>query len=404
MAKRILFLTPHLPYPPHQGGALRNYGLIQGLVERGHELALLSFREPEQDDVSNTPLGELCSPAQTVIAPVRTVSNRLRDLAAGHADMTRRFWSGSFADVLKHMLIAHQFDVVHMDIELTEYLPLMQHYAPDTVLVYDALNAEYDLQQRIAMQDLRTLKRLPFAGYSLIQARRLRRVESKLCEAVDQVFACSQVDADKLATLPHSTPVDVIPNAITVGDYAATADDVNLQRPALVFTGKMDFRPNVDAALWFAEEILPLIQREEPAAHFTIVGQKPHARLDVLRERNDITLTGFVSAIQPYIAAADVYVAPLRMGSGTRFKLLESMALGQAIVSTRIGAEGLDAQDGEQLILADTAQEFADRVLMLMRDKDLKEHLAVQGRQFVTEHYDWSAIIPRVEAGYGFND
>jgi glycosyltransferase involved in cell wall biosynthesis len=404
MAKRILFLTPHLPYPPHQGGALRNYGLMKGLAERGHELAILSFREPAQDDVDATPLADFCNPAQTVIAPVRTISDRLRDLAAGHADMTRRFWSEAFADTLQNMLSEQQFDVIHMDIEMTGYLPVMQQHAPDAVLVYDALNAEYDLQQRIALQDLRTLKRLPFAGYSLIQARRLRRVESRLCETVDQVFACSQVDANKLAALSHDAPVDVIPNAITVGDYTASAGEINLQRPALVFTGKMDFRPNVDAALWFAEEILPLIQREEPASHFTIVGQKPHARLDVLRARSDVTLTGFVPAIQPYIAAADVYVAPLRMGSGTRFKLLESMALGQAIVSTHIGAEGLGAQDGEHLILADTPQDFADKVLLLLRDKTLREQLATQGRRFVAKYYDWSAIIPRVEAGYGFNN
>ncbi len=400
MAYRVLFLIPHLPYPPHQGGALRNFGLIKGLAERGCTVSLLTFSGPEQPPVEQTPLAAFCDDVRTIPMPVRATGQRLRDLLAGHADLARRFWSDRYDEELERLLRQKAFDVIHLDIEMAGYLSTIRQHAPHAALIYDALNAEYELQRRIALQDLRSPTRLPLAAYSLIQARRLRRLETLLCRASAHVFACSEVDAALLARLPHRTPITVVPNAITTARYEVLPPPAELPHPALVFTGKMDYRPNVDAVLWFARAILPLVQARQPDAHLIVVGQQPHPRLDVLRGRPDVTLTGYVPDVQPYIAAADVYVAPLRMGSGTRFKLLEAMAMGSPVVSTHIGAEGLAVQDGVHLRLADTAGEFASAVLDLLADECARQELAANARRLVREHYDWSAIIPRVEAGY----
>jgi glycosyltransferase involved in cell wall biosynthesis len=162
----------------------------------------------------------------------------------------------------------------------------------------------------------------------------------------------------------------------------------------------MDYRPNVDAALWFALEVLPRIQRSVPDAHFTVVGQKPHPRLDRLRELPGVTLTGQVPDIRPFIQAADVYVAPLRMGSGTRLKLLEAMAMERAIVSTRLGAEGLEAAAGEALVIADQPGSFASAVVDLLQDAARRQILGRQASALVRARYDWPVIIPRVEAVY----
>ena len=403
MTKRhILFLIPLLPYPPNQGGALRYYGIMRGLARRGHTVSLATFRTPDQPEAKQTPLVDLCQHIITQPAPERSKAQRLVDLLGGHADLERRFWSEPMQTELITLLQTQHFDVIHMGIEMAAYLPALSQYAPDTLIVYDALNAEYELQRRIAQQDLRSLRRLPLGIYSLIQSRRLHRVETKLCRAAGHIFACSAVDAEKLAALPHTTPISVVPNAISVQNYTVgehTAHDL-LQHPVLVFTGKMDYRPNVDAVLWFASDILPLIRAVEPGVHFTIVGQRPHERLNALRENPAITLTGFVEDIQPYISEADVYVVPLRMGSGTRFKLLESMALGSAIVSTRIGAEGLAVEHEKHLLLADSAPQFAEAVLRLLHDDDLQNRLKGTGRQLISERYDWQAIIPDIEAGY----
>ncbi len=396
----VLFLIPHFPYPPHSGGTLRNFGMIKGLVDAGYHITLVSFTEAGQT-VTGTPLDDLCETVIGVPAPQRSTGTRLLELVQGHADMARRFWSPAFRDRLAALLEARQFDVIHMDVEMVGYLPLIQEKGGNARLVYDALNAEYELQARIAGQDARTLSRLPVALYSWIQSRRLRRVEGKLCAVVDHVFACSGVDADLLRDLDHTTTVSVVPNAISVSNYKpADFARLDLKHPSLVFTGKMDFRPNVDAVMWLANDILPRIQEKVPGTHLYIVGQQPHARMEELQSREDITITGTVPQVQPYVMSCDVYVASLRMGSGTRFKLLEAMSMNAPVVSTSIGAEGLEVTSGHHLLLADTAVEFAQQVVRLLKDESLRSRIVKNGRALVESNYDWSVIVPRIEAGY----
>jgi len=402
MSNRILFLTPQLPYPLHQGTTLRNFGLIQGLAKRGHQVGLLSYVEPGQPEVGSTPLADLCDLAETIRPPERSRMDRLRDLARGFADMERRRWSVEFARKLEQILAAHSFDVIHIEgIEMTPYLEILKRAAPKALLIYDAHNAEYALQKRIAQQDVRRPTRWLAAGYSVIQATRLRSLETRVCRSVDRVIAVSEADAAILGELPHRTPITVIPNAIMSDAYQREETQAaEIPHPAMVFTGKMDFRPNVDAALWFVDHIQPRILEEVGDAHFVVVGQKPHPRLDSLRDRPNVTVTGYVDAIQPYLRAASVYVAPLRMGSGTRLKLLEAMAMGCAIVSTRIGAEGLAVENGVHILLADTAAEFAAAVVSLLHNAELRAILGSRAQMLVREGYDWQAIIPAVESVY----
>jgi sugar transferase (PEP-CTERM/EpsH1 system associated) len=397
MPKHILFLIPHLPYPPHAGGTLRNFGLIKGLAERGHHISLLTFRDSDQAQTQNTPLSRYCSLIIALPAPQRSIITRLRDLLAGYADMGRRFWSEEYARELGQLLDSHKFDVIHLDLEMAGYLPQINEKRDKARLIYDSLNAEYDLQWRIALRDLKIPTRFPMALYSLIQTDRLTKLETRLCRAVDAISACSEADANKLGELKHATPITVVPNAIDVGSYQAVPAEPTMVHPALVFTGKMDFRPNIDAVLWFADEILPLIRSEIPDAHLYVVGQKPHTRLERLRGRPDITLTGFVPDIKPYLAGADVYVAPLRMGSGTRFKLLEAMAMKRGVVSTSLGAEGLAVTSGKHLLLADNAQSFAKAVISLLNSPEQSKTMGAEAAKLVQDHYDWDAIIPRME-------
>jgi glycosyltransferase involved in cell wall biosynthesis len=163
----------------------------------------------------------------------------------------------------------------------------------------------------------------------------------------------------------------------------------------------MDFRPNVDAVLWFVQKVLPLVQAEMPEVRFVVVGQRPHRRLDALRDDPSVTLTGRVEDTRPYITDAAVYVVPLRMGGGTRFKILEAMAMGKPVVSTRLGAEGFPVTHGRDLLLADTPADFAAAVVGLLRSPEQQAELVRAGRAFVEQQYDWRVIVPKVEAVYG---
>ncbi len=393
----LLFLTPQAPYPPRQGTAIRNWGLVRHLSRR-HTITLLTFLEPGQA----APAGELleaCQHVAAIPAPARTRWDRVRTLLSPEPDLARRLWSPAFAAALRQLLREQAFDGLHVEgLELAPYLAGLDPALTPRRVIYDAHNVEYLLQRRAARTDLARPARWPAALYSHVQWRRLRRLEAEVGRAVSAVTCVSPEDAAALAALvPGLRPV-LVPNGIDVDDYAGFAAEAS--GPAVVFTGKMDYRPNVDAVLWFAREIWPRLRARVPAAEGLIVGQKPTPAVRALHGQAGLVVTGAVEDTRPYIARAGVYVAPLRMGGGTRFKLLEAMALGRPIVSTTVGAEGFPVTSGQELILADEPASFAEAVADLLGDEPRARALAAAGRAFVRARYDWRVIIPAVEALY----
>lgn len=390
----MLLLTPALPYPPHQGGALRNYGILRGLREAGHRISLFSFSD---QTVEGTPLPSLCDHIVTVKPPVRSPAKRLRDLVlSGHPDLARRLETPDSREKLTQLLTSVRFDLIQFEgLEMAIYLPLVRQLQPAAKLIYDAHNAEYALQRVIAKIETKNRKRIAAAAYSQVQAARIHRFEKAISAAADGVIAVSDEDAAALRSFRVDGNIHVLPNGIFVDDYTTPPQQrLELGDHALVFTGKMDYRPNVDAMLWFAGDVLPLIRERAPHARLYIVGQKPHSSLDALRSRDDIELTGWVAEIQPFLHAAGVYVAPLRMGSGTRLKILEAMAAGCAVVATNTAAAGLHDDARRHIALADDEHAFADAVIRLLNDAPERARLGKESRAAVQAHYDWSALMP----------
>jgi glycosyltransferase involved in cell wall biosynthesis len=394
---RILFLTGQVPYPPQAGGALRTYGLLDGLHRAGHTLDLLTFCEPGQAEPSTTPLANLCQQIHAVPTPTRSIKTRLRDLLfSNQADMARRFYSPEYSSALSTLLAQNDYDLVHIEsLEMAAYLPIIRSQS-GIHIIYDSFNAEFDLQRLIFNIDRHDPARLPGAIYSLIQWRRLTRFERYVCQQVDRVIAVSEPDAKAFRKLAPNAAVDVVPNGIYVDEYTQPSSQLELGSAALLFTGTMNYRPNVDAVLWFADNVLSEIRKAVPDVRLFIVGNKPHERLNSIRQRTDIEVTGYVQDVLPFLHSASVYVAPLRMGSGTRLKLLQAMAAGCPIVSTHVGAQGLDVTSGREMILADDAISFAQATITLLRDSKLRQGLASAAHQLVCERYDWSVIIPRL--------
>jgi glycosyltransferase involved in cell wall biosynthesis len=282
-------------------------------------------------------------------------------------------------------------------LELGRYLHTVRRVAPGVHTVYDAHNAEISIQRRALASDRQDPRRWPAALYSRLQLQPLARFETAVCRLADAVTVVSTVDGSTLAALaPGLTPI-VVPNGIDLDDYFLTRPPA-VNAAVIAFTGKMDYRPNVDAAIWFANKIMPLVQAHRPEAVFQIVGQGAPPQLTRAGDRPGIVVTGAVPDARPYISRAAVYVAPLRMGGGTRFKLLEAMALARPIVSTRIGAEGFEVESGRELLLADTPDEFAAAVQRLFDDVELAARLGACGREFVRRSYSWDTILPRLDA------
>jgi glycosyltransferase involved in cell wall biosynthesis len=268
------------------------------------------------------------------------------------------------------------------------------------MIIYDAHNAETLIQYRAFQTDRLQVSRWPAALYSRLQLPRLARLERQTAAAADVVLCVSEEDSSALCRLlPGLHPV-LVPNGIFLAEYPATLKPAGLPSPALVFSGKLDYRPNVDAVLWFARQILPLIRKTHPEATFVVVGKKAVPAIRQLAEDPAITLTGPVPDVRPLITAATVFVAPLRMGGGTRFKILEAMALRRPVVSTTIGAEGFPITDGRELLLADTPSAQARAVCSLLEDAPTRARLGAAGRSFVEANYQWPEIMPRLEEVY----
>ena len=405
---RLLFLTPQLPLPPHtgitKGTTLRNFGLLAGLAAR-HQVHLLSFSSPGDGPDPARALQDVCTSVEPVPEPDRGIRDRIWALLTSRSpDLAHRLTSPDFARALQDLLAAQSFDVIQFEgLETAPYLAQVLEHADRTGvrprLVLDEHNAEYVLQRRVFEMDVQRPRRWPSALYSLAQWHKLKRFEAWACRHVDAVVAVSETDARALRQIAPGARVSVVPNGLDVQSYADFASAEALPPQSLIFTGTMDYRPNVDAVLWFAQHVYPLVQRRVPGVRFYVVGRRPHSRLDPLRRQPGIEITGGVPDTRPFIRAASAYVIPLLSGGGTRFKVLEAMAMRCPIVSTSMGCDGFPVVSGRDVLLADEPEAFAEQVVGLLSDERLRRELGKAGLEFA-RRYDWSEIVPMLDEVY----
>ena len=224
------------------------------------------------------------------------------------------------------------------------------------------------------------------------QWRRMRTVEREQCLRFDHVVAVSPEDAAVFRERYGVERVSSVPTGVDT-EFFRPSGSVTRTPASIVFTGSMDWMPNEDGMLWFVEEILPRIERAVPEATLTIVGRRPTARVQALAEgRTNVTVTGTVDDVRPYLEAAAVVVVPLRVGGGTRIKIYEAMGMERAVVSTTIGAEGLDVTNGEHIVLADDASAFADAVVDLLRAPERADRLGRSAADHVRAHFGWASV------------
>ncbi|MDF1513019.1 MAG: glycosyltransferase [Anaerolineae bacterium] len=389
----LLVLTPQVPYPPKQGTALRNWGLLRSLAEQ-YKVSLLSFYADDQDAEVPAILHKLLHQVALFPQPERHISDRLRDLVfTRRPDLVLRLKSAPFAAEMKHWVERYTYDwIVVEGLEMAPYLDQIKPGATSPKVLFDDHNCEYILQQRAARTDWRKPSRWVGALYSSIQWRKLRRYESEVCNAVDTVVCVSEDDALAIKRIAPGVQPLVIPNGISFDEYAGYKTGITLQQPAFVFTGTMNFRPNVDGVIWFAQHVWPMIRQELPDAHFYVVGRHPHPRLNALAETPGMMITGGVPETRDYIHAAAVYVVPLLVGGGTRLKILESTAMAKAVVATSLGAEGFTRPE-QAMILADTPDTFASACIRLAKDVQEREAWGSRASVFARS-YDWANLMP----------
>ena len=391
---RILFLAPEPPFPPISGARIRNLNLIRALA-LNHDVSLLTLGEASDD--SRERLRRLCREVEFVPIPLRTGTQRVRDLARLEPDLARRLHSPALAARAREIAERIQPDLIHVG-------GLEMAFAADPLrgraaILFDEHNAEYVLQRRAFENELRGSGNPVAAAYSLLQWLKLRRFEGLACREADGTMAVSAVDAAAIRAAAGSVRLAIVPNTIDIEDYPTRGIPAP-GNPTVAFTGKMDFRPNVDAVVWFVSSVWPLIHRARPDARFLIVGRGPTPAVRSLGNAPGVAVTGEVPDDRPYMEGAAAFVVPMRVGGGVRIKVLQAMAAGVPIVSTSLGFEGVAATPGLHLSVADEPAAFADAVLGLLNEPASAESQVRAARGLVAATYDWRAIAPVLDSFY----
>jgi glycosyltransferase involved in cell wall biosynthesis len=385
---RILIVTPSVPYPPKWGFGIRVYQMVRYLAER-HQVSVLCYAGPH-DHEHVAALSRTGASVHTVVRepPVTGAKRRsqLTSLLSPASFQRQGLDSMAMRAAIKEILAAHEFDVIQIESSQMSAFD----FGNPPLLLLDEHNIEYELLYRAFKTERSLLRKL----YNAIEYQKFRREEQRSWRRADGCILTSDREQVILKRHAPEVPTLVVPNGVDV-DYfrpRRAPTDPN----AIVFMGVMHYRPNVDAALFFGREILPRILRKRPDARFVIVGGGAPDELRRLAGPH-LILTEEVPDTRPYVSGAGVFVVPLRMGSGTRLKVLEGLAMGRPLVSTSLGCEGIAAVHGEHLLVADDADLFSRQVLHVLEDADLAATLGRNGRALVEGSYSWPSVIAGLE-------
>jgi glycosyltransferase involved in cell wall biosynthesis len=387
---RILWVKAGKLLPVDTGGKIRSYNILRQLA-RDHHVTLLSYYGGKKDLIYEGEIERELPGAETIYTAALDGG-----VLAQSLDYVRRiFQAAPFAvnkfthrDVKRVVtagLTENKFDVAVCDF-LSASLNFPENLATPTVLFQH--NVETALWQRMASTESNLAKRMAYK----IEARKMARYERVALRKFHHVIAVSDHDREQMRAMNPSCPISVVPTGVDTQKYDV-APPAQAEPPSITFLGSMDWEPNVDAVIYFCQEIFPRVRAEFPSALFQIVGRNPHSRVKQLAS-DSVQVTGTVPSVAEYLRDATLVVVPLRIGGGTRLKIFEAMAMGKAVISTSIGAEGLDVNNGRDLILADDATAFATAIILLLRDAELRRQYE-QAAARLAGQYDWSKIVQR---------
>lgn len=385
---RILWVKMGGLWPATTGGRVRSLQIISDLARR-HQVTVLTTHGPGDDPDG---LARQLSHCQRVVSIPFAVTKR-GDLAFVPA--VARSWLSPYpVDLWKWRMpalrneVCRAIDSGDVDLCVSDFLFAainipMQGAVPVVLFQH---NVEHLIWQRLAAVESRLWRRALIE----IEWRKLRAREADACLRSDLTIAVSEHDGQRLEELAPGIKAVAIPTGVDTTYFTADAHHEHPSR--LVFSGSMDWHPNEDAVIHFADVLLPRIRAAIPDASFTIVGRNPSSRVRDLGTRPGIVVTGTVDDVRPWIGEASVYVVPLRAGSGTRLKIFEALAMGKAVVSTTVGAEGLGLEPSRHFLAADDTATFADAVISVLRNAERRRALGQAGRQLVEANYSWPKI------------
>jgi len=402
MRDSVLVLSQCLPYPPHSGVANRTYNILVQL-QRAFDIHLVAFsRRNHQADVAarlaaRQALGERLTAVHEP-APIpgehsraSRIASHLLSVLTGRPYTLFEYRSSTFARSLQAALSSSRPALVHLDsLDLYGWIARL----PTVPLAVTHHSVESDLLRARA----RRIASLPLRGYLRHQARLVEKIERQWCSRVGLNVMMSDTDGAKLRTLAPGARTVTAPNGVDIDYFTPRTDS---RRPGqLLFLGPTYMYPNRDAVQWFLESMWSAVREAVPIAEFHLVGKAPTADRDRFCGQPGVRCHGYVPDVRPHLTAASCSIVPIRVGGGTRLKILDSWASGTPVVSTTVGCEGLEARDGHNILIRDDPRAFADAVVQVLSDADLRGRLQDAGRATAERRYSWRVIGDELIAAY----
>jgi polysaccharide biosynthesis protein PslH len=400
----ILFVSPRQCWPAASGAKLRDFHLAKALGSRCRlHYAFFSAAGATPPTRRELPF---CHDLIVVPpAPSYTAGNLVRGLLGRWPLPVLNYTSPQMTAALGRIAATVSFDLVHLDsIHLAAYEPLLRRALPSSRIVYDWHNIESDIMYQYAAKAPSPARKL----YSAVTARKLAALERRMLKSAFGHLVCSERERDKLAQWSPGTRIEVIENGVEIGRFPNAARP-DASRHRIVFVGLMNYHANVEAVAWFTRNIWPGLRKRFPNWKLTLVGADPAPAVLELRREEGVEVTGTVPDIAPYYEQAVAAIVPLLSGGGTRLKILEAMAAGVPVVSTPIGAEGLDVSPGDNILLAPTdnsasreriQEKWTAALDSLASQGPLWTTLSSAGRALVESRYDWDALGRRLYDTY----
>lgn len=387
---KILWIKTELLHPVDKGGKIRTYEMLKHL-KCDHQITYLTLDDGTASSDAREKAKEYCHELVTI--PHRThakfspgfYTELLKNLFSQLPYAVKKYESAEMRREILQRVKQDKPDVVVCDF-LTPSINLPEQLGCATVLFQH--NVEAMIWKRHYETQTNPLKRLYLFG----QWKKMRSLEKSECRRYNHVIAVSREDSEMMRDDYGIDAVTDVPTGVDT-DFFRPKGGAQVEPASLVFTGSMDWLPNVDAINWFCGEILPLIRAQIPNVKLTVVGRKPGNELLELSKRNpSIVVTGRVDDVRPFMEKAAAYIVPIRIGGGTRLKIYEALAMEKPLISTTVGAEGLPVRDGAELLIADSPRAFADAVIKVLANESLARELGKRAAATVREKFGWSRV------------
>lgn len=383
---KILFLSQRVPYPPNRGDKITTWRLVERM-KREHEVRVVAFAHDDADEKAARDLAAMGIHTETV----RYHDRRKKLMALPNFATGAPLTLGVYGSSELQRIVDREIATCDMAYAYSSSMGafLERHAEKPRVMHFGELDS--DKWRQYAERT-----RFPMSWVYRRECRTLLAFESRVARAFTENVLCTPLEQTIFAEQIPGARSIVLRNGVDLAYYSPAS---NAPEPEhLMFTGVMNYFPNVDGCIWFANEILPLVRREFPSARFTIVGSKPTAEINELASIEGVTVTGFVDDTRTWLRRAAISVAPLRIARGIQNKVLEAMAMGLPVVGTNCATQGVEGAPDRDYIVRESAADFAEAVCTLLRDKDRARELGARGRRFVEDHYDWEVVFEPLDA------